>query len=85
VLDGLAALDALNADADCADIPVVALTSAASVHDEAILRDRGFHEVVFKPIRPEELVKLAESHVAHATPAAKNAETESPDPPSLTV
>lgn len=71
VLDGLAALDALNADPECADIPVVALTSAASSHDEEILVDRGFERIVFKPIRPEQLVQLAEGYVPRGKAGAK--------------
>jgi len=56
-MDGLAATRAIRAlPGRAAELPVVALTAAASVADNQACRAAGMNDVVAKPFRPEDLL-----------------------------
>jgi len=56
-MDGLAATRAIRAlPGRAAELPVVALTAAASVADNQACRAAGMNEVVAKPFRPDDLL-----------------------------
>lgn len=56
VMDGEEALDQMRAAPLLHDIPVIALTASVIHSDRERLRQRGFNEVLFKPVRRKELL-----------------------------
>ena len=58
VLDGLAAVRALRANAATASLPVVAFSAAALDHERQQARAAGMDDFVGKPMQPEELVRV---------------------------
>ena len=60
-MSGLAALNALRQDPDTRDIPVIALTAAASERDRDRGTQAGFYRYLAKPVQVDELVTALES------------------------
>ncbi len=67
-MSGVEALRALQAAPDTKDIPVIALTAAASEHDRQRGIQAGFHRYITKPVKVDELLSVLEALLA-ASPA----------------
>lgn len=65
-MSGLDALGALRRIDELKDVPIVALTAAASSHDEQRGLKAGFFRYLTKPIKVDDLVSLLESLLANA-------------------
>jgi CheY-like chemotaxis protein len=59
VLDGVSAVRQLRADRRTRELPVVAVTAKASVHEIDDLYEAGFDEVLLKPVDPVKVVVAA--------------------------
>jgi CheY-like chemotaxis protein len=59
-MSGLDALRALRAAPETRDIPVIALTAAASERDKQRGVDAGFYRYITKPVKVDELVAALE-------------------------
>ena len=68
-MSGLDALRALRARAETQDIPVIALSAAASTRDRERGERAGFHRYLTKPVRVDELLPVLEE-VLVESPAA---------------
>lgn len=60
-MSGLDALRALRAGPETRDIPVIALTAAASERDKQRGRDAGFYRYITKPVKVDELLGALET------------------------
>jgi CheY-like chemotaxis protein len=60
-MSGLDALGALHALEETAQIPVIALTAAASERDRARGTAAGFYRYLTKPVQVDELIEAIES------------------------
>jgi PAS domain S-box-containing protein len=65
-MSGLDALRALREMPECKDIPVIALTAAASERDKQRGRDAGFYRYITKPVKVDELLRALETVLAGA-------------------
>jgi CheY-like chemotaxis protein len=60
-MSGVEALRALRAAPDTKDIPVIALTAAASDHDKRRGIQAGFYRYITKPVKVDELLTVLEA------------------------
>ncbi|CAH0257887.1 Polar-differentiation response regulator DivK [Massilia sp. Bi118] len=79
-LDGWSVARALKADADCAHIPLLAVSALIEDGDRERVRQAGFDGYLCKPIEPASFVAEVEAFL----PAAP-AEAAAPAPPTLLV
>jgi CheY-like chemotaxis protein len=63
-MSGIEALHALRASASTAEIPVIALTAAASERDRERGRQVGFYRYLTKPLRVDEFVDALQEALA---------------------
>jgi PAS domain S-box-containing protein len=63
-MSGLDALRTLRAEPGTKDIPVIALTAAASPHDRQRGAQAGFHRYITKPVQVDELLSILEALLA---------------------
>jgi len=68
-MSGVEALRALRAAPDTKDIPVIALTAAASEHDRQRGIQAGFHRYITKPVKVDELLSVLEALLTTASPS----------------
>jgi CheY-like chemotaxis protein len=64
-MQGEEALDAIKDDLELCDIPVVALTASVVQSDTDALKERGFHEVIYKPVERNHLLNTLASLLPH--------------------
>ncbi len=57
-IDGITAVGRLRADPATAEIPVIAVTASAMMHDRQRIADAGFDGYQAKPIRVKELLEM---------------------------
>jgi two-component system cell cycle response regulator DivK len=69
-ISGLQAMEALKADADTSDIPIIATTAYASGGDEQKLRASGCDGYMAKPIAVSEFLRLVDALVLQRRPVA---------------
>jgi CheY-like chemotaxis protein len=63
-MSGVDALRVLRAEPRTKDIPVIALTAAASPHDRQRGIQAGFHRYITKPVQVDELLTILEALLA---------------------
>jgi len=63
-MSGVDALKMLRAEPGTKDIPVIALTAAASPHDRQRGMQAGFHRYLTKPVKVDELLTILEALLA---------------------
>lgn len=68
-MSGVDALRTLRAAPGTKDIPVIALTAAASPHDRQRGIRAGFHHYITKPVQVDELLAILEALLASPAPA----------------
>ncbi len=66
VMDGLTATRAIRALPGLSDLPVVAMTASAMADDRKRCLDAGMNDFVAKPIEPDKLVAVLQSHIKPA-------------------
>jgi CheY-like chemotaxis protein len=69
-MSGLEALQVLRRDQATKDIPVIALTAAASERDRQRGMQAGFFRYLTKPVKVDELVAGLEALLLHPPPEA---------------
>jgi CheY-like chemotaxis protein len=63
-MSGIEALAALRADPQTRDLPVIALSAAASERDKQRGIQAGFRRYLTKPVRVDELIQVLEELLA---------------------
>src|SRR5437879_1305149 len=66
IMDGRTAVRALKADPATRDLPVVAITAAASLHNSGDLAEAGFDAVLLKPVSPQIVVAAVRQSLPHS-------------------
>jgi CheY-like chemotaxis protein len=66
-MSGVEALRALHAAPETKDIPVIALTAAASEQDRRRGIQAGFHRYLTKPVKVDELLAALEALIMQST------------------
>jgi len=67
-MSGFEATRRLREWPETSDIPVVALSAAAMVHDKARVADAGFYRYLTKPVKVDELTALLEELIVRRPP-----------------
>lgn len=89
-MDGYEVARHLRDDAQCRDIPIVAVTALAMVGDREKLLNSGFNGYISKPIEPETFASKVQAFLGsqlpggqfHTRPEPGSKQAEMPQPPS---
>jgi DNA-binding response OmpR family regulator len=65
-LDGIDVLKAIRQDERLCAIPVISVTGRAMVHEQPLLRDAGFDDVLLKPVEPAVVLRAVQAQLDRA-------------------